>query len=105
VLYSIDNKEIKVKLIDYGFSKIDPQKDVQNVTGSLPYLAPELYLGNLPSRNSDFYSLGVMLYRLCTGSFPFTLDQINALITGGHQYFIPLFPSELNKNIPWNWKS
>lgn len=100
VLYSIDNKEITVKLIDYGFSKIDPQKDVQNVTGSLPYLAPELYLGNLPSRNSDFYSLGVMLYRLCTGSFPFTLDQINALITGGHQYFIPLFPSELNKNIP-----
>ncbi|HNQ43610.1 MAG TPA: hypothetical protein PKI59_04240, partial [Candidatus Cloacimonadota bacterium] len=80
-------------------SKIDPKKDVQNVTGSLPYLAPELYLGGLPTRSSDFYALGVMLYRLCTGSFPYTLDQINALITGGHQYFIPLFPSELNKNI------
>ena len=100
VLYRMEGKEIKVKLIDYGFSKIDPKRDTQHVSGSLPYVSPEQYLGSLPSQSSDFYALGVMLYRLCTGSFPFSIDQINALITGGHQYFIPSFPSELNKNIP-----
>jgi signal transduction histidine kinase/tetratricopeptide (TPR) repeat protein/KaiC/GvpD/RAD55 family RecA-like ATPase len=100
VLYHIEKSQITVNLIDYGFSKIDPRSDNQHVSGSLPYLAPELYLGKAPSESSDFYALGVMLYRLCTGSFPFSIDQINALITGGHQYFIPNFPSELNKNIP-----
>lgn len=100
VLYKMEGKEIRVKLIDYGFSKIDPSRDTQHVSGSLPYVAPEQYLGNPPSERSDFYALGVMLYRLCTGSFPFSIDQINALIQGGHQYFIPNFPSELNKDIP-----
>lgn len=100
VLYRIENSQITINLIDYGFSKIDPSNDNQRVSGSLPYLAPELYLGQAPSVGSDFYAMGVMLYRLCTGSFPFSIDQINALITGGHQYFIPNFPSELNKNIP-----
>lgn len=100
VLYRMEGKELKVKLIDYGFSKIDPKRETQHVSGSLPYVAPEQYLGNPPTESSDFYALGVMLYRLCTGSFPFSIDQINALITGGHQYFIPNFPSELNKNIP-----
>lgn len=100
VLYNLENGQITINLIDYGFSKIDPNTDSQHVSGSLPYLAPELYLGHAPTESSDFYALGVMLYRLCTGSFPFSIDQINALITGGHQYFIPNFPSELNKNIP-----
>lgn len=99
-LYRMEGKEIIVKLIDYGFSKIDQNRDSQHVSGTLPYVAPEQYLGNSPTQSSDFYALGVMLYRLCTGSFPFSIDQINALIQGGHQYFIPNFPSELNKNIP-----
>jgi len=100
VLYRLEGNSIVVKLIDYGFSKIDTPKDSQAVSGSLPYLAPEVYLGKSPSKASDFYALGVILYKLTTGSFPFSVDQINALITGGNQYFIPNFPSELNKDIP-----
>lgn len=100
VLYRMESSEIEINLIDYGFSKINPDQDSQNVTGSLPYLAPELYTGQQPSPKSDFYALGVMLYRICTGSFPYSIDQINALISGGHQYFIPNFPSTLNRSIP-----
>lgn len=100
VLYRLEGKQITVNLIDYGFSKVDPARDSRHVSGTLPYLAPELFLGQQPTERSDFYSLGVLLYRLCTGSFPFSIDQLNALMTGGHQYFIPNFPSALNKNIP-----
>lgn len=100
VLYRMEGKSIILKLIDYGFTKIDTNKDTQMVSGTLPYLAPEIFLGKPASKASDFYALGVILYKLTTGSFPFSVDQINTLITGGHQYFIPNFPSELNKDIP-----
>lgn len=100
VLYRMEGKSLILKLIDFGFSKIDPTQDNQMVSGTLPYLAPEIYLGKPATKASDFYALGVILYRLTTGSFPFSVDQVNALITGGHQYFIPNFPSELNKDIP-----
>lgn len=100
VLYRIEGKSLILKLIDFGFTKIDTTKDTQMVSGTLPYLAPEIFLGKPASKASDFYALGVILYRLTTGSFPFSVDQINTLITGGHQYFIPNFPSELNKDIP-----
>lgn len=100
VLYRTEGKSIILKLIDYGFSKVEAGDDAHAVTGSLPYLAPEIFLGKPASKASDFYALGVILYKLTTGSFPFSVDQINTLITGGHQYFIPNFPSELNKDIP-----
>jgi len=100
ILFKDDNNEITIKLIDYGFSKLDMQSETKRVSGTLPYMAPEIYLGKNASVMSDFYSLGVILYRITTGAFPYTMDQINALITGSHQYFIPVFPSELNPEIP-----
>jgi len=100
ILYKIENNVASVKLIDYGFSKIDLNRETQRVTGSLPYMAPEIYLGKTPTITSDYYALGVILYKLTTGTFPYNINQINALITGNHQYFIPTFPSELNPDIP-----
>jgi serine/threonine protein kinase/signal transduction histidine kinase len=102
ILYHSQNGELKVKLIDYGFSKVDIGKDSKLVSGTLPYIAPEVYLGKSVGFPSDFYSLGVILYRLVTGSYPFNLEQITALMSGSQQYFIPVFPSELNKAIPLN---
>ncbi|MBW6514681.1 MAG: protein kinase, partial [Candidatus Syntrophosphaera sp.] len=100
ILYKAHGNTLDVKLIDYGFSRLELDKDTQYVSGTLPYIAPEIYLGKPVGFSSDFYSLGVLIYRLTTGSFPFTLEQINALRSGSQQYFIPIFPSELNPNIP-----
>lgn len=100
ILYRIEGNDVDVKVIDYGFTKIDAHRDHQTVTGSLPYMSPEAYLNKPCGPASDYYSLGVILYRLTTGSFPFSIEQINALITGTQQYFIPKFPAELNADIP-----
>ena len=37
---------------------------------------------------------------MLTGSFPFTLDQINAMRSSRRQYFSPVYPVDLNPNIP-----
>jgi signal transduction histidine kinase/serine/threonine protein kinase len=99
ILYRVDSNKVQVKVIDYGFVKIDQSKEMHIVSGTLPYIAPETYASKLFSPASDFYSLGVLLYRVVTGSFPFSLEQINSYITGSHTYFIPKFPSEINTEI------
>lgn len=100
ILYKSTGNTLEVKLIDYGFSRLELDKDTQYVSGTLPYIAPEIYMGRPAGNSSDFYSLGVVIYRLITGSFPYTLEQINALRSGSQQYFIPIFPSELNPQVP-----
>ncbi len=100
ILYRQEGNSVELRLIDYGFAKIDPSDNSSRVSGTLPYLAPELYLGKPANVTSDFYSLGVILYRLTTWTFPYSVDQINSLISGNQQYFVPKFPSELNSTIP-----
>jgi serine/threonine-protein kinase len=39
-----------------------------------PYLAPEVSSGNLPSPSSDVYSVGILLYQLLSGRFPYSAD-------------------------------
>lgn len=100
VLYRTTGNSLELKVIDYGFSKVDQEKDKNSVSGSLPYIAPEVFMGKEPGPTADFYSLGVLLYRLCTQNFPFDLEQITAMMNGSQQYFIPPFPTSLNEDIP-----
>jgi len=52
------------------------------VMGSLGYMAPELELGVAASRESDWYALGVIVYRLLTGTWcDARTDIIGALDT------------------------
>uniref|UniRef100_A0A0R3S4B0 non-specific serine/threonine protein kinase n=1 Tax=Elaeophora elaphi TaxID=1147741 RepID=A0A0R3S4B0_9BILA len=62
-----------IKLIDFGFSNIQkPQSLLTTFCGSPPYTAPELLLGKAyDGRKADVWSLGVVLYVLLTGGFPF----------------------------------
>ncbi len=43
--------------------------DANALSGTLPYLAPELLAGQVPTVRSDIYALGVVLYQLCVGDF------------------------------------
>lgn len=47
--------------------------------GTPRYMAPELFDGEPPSPRSDIYSLGVVLYRLATGSYPHEAGSLSEL--------------------------
>jgi len=95
ILYHITNDNVEVKLIDYGFNKLDHEISQQTISGTLPYIAPELFQKFAPSPQSDFYSLGVTLYKLSTGTLPFSLEQISSIKSGYQHNFFPKFISEI----------
>ncbi len=100
ILFRFTGSGPQIKVMDYGFFKIDLDGDPQKITGSLPFIAPEVYLGNEPKPESDFYALGVTLYRLTTGAFPFSIKQIMAFIQGNKDYLLPKLPRQVNSDIP-----
>ncbi len=100
VVYQLKDNQPIVKIMDYGFTKIDIERSQQKVSSTLPYIAPEIYLDQEPVFQSDFYSLGTILYKLTTGILPYTIEQITGFIEGNTFNLIPKFPRELNPEIP-----
>ncbi len=103
ILYKVVNNKPEIKVLDYGFAKIDHTKNQQKVTGTLPYIAPEILSGKkMAVFQSDFYSLGVTLYKIMTGTSPYSVEQISAVMAGNPHNFFPKFPREINPECPIN---
>lgn len=65
-----------IKVADFGISRVSSILDSENeksdtAIGTVYYISPEQAKGKLPGKESDIYSLGVMLYELATGTLPF----------------------------------
>lgn len=70
-----------LKVIDFGLAREQKEwkTDQSDLSGTLPYVAPEIFLGGDPSPASDLYSWAMILYKIFSGAFPFTSqdpDQI-----------------------------
>jgi len=69
--------DLTIKIGDLGFSSnCDDDNLLTQFCGSPLYAAPEITLGvpYNPMR-SDIWSIGVVLYALCSGRFPFDVDN------------------------------
>ena len=62
-----------VKIIDFGVARQTTTRDVGVVSepGTPSYMAPELFEGRPADEASDQFALGITVYRLFTGRFPY----------------------------------
>src|SRR5581483_5289022 len=74
-----------VKILDFGLARIisvdEPSLSLQPVVAGTPsYMSPEQAQAKKVDHRTDLYSLGVMLYAMCTGKRPFwSEDDIEIL--------------------------
>ena len=64
-----------VKIIDFGSTFIAGVSDSESdgeMRGTIRYSAPEYFLGQLGTQQSDIYSLGVIAYQMLSGKFPYS---------------------------------
>ena len=61
-----------IKLVDFGFSSALDQGKFEDFPGSAPYASPQLISG-IPyeGRSADVWSLGVILFAMLVGEYPF----------------------------------
>ncbi|MEJ7603208.1 MAG: protein kinase [Kofleriaceae bacterium] len=66
------------KLVDFGLARVvhEGSDDTEGpMVGTPDYMAPEVWTGRAPSRRSDVYSFGAVLFELVSGATPFaTVD-------------------------------
>jgi tetratricopeptide (TPR) repeat protein len=80
ILTNEDGRE-HARLTDFGLARELPANGgattgtvTGSLTGTLAYIAPELLEGQRSASTSDIYSLGVLLFRMVTGRYPFEAE-------------------------------
>jgi eukaryotic-like serine/threonine-protein kinase len=71
ILFSSDGK---VKVTDFGIAIAGDGVTVtvgDEIIGTVQYISPEQAKGELADKQSDLYSLGIVLYEMVTGKVPF----------------------------------
>src|SRR5574338_786684 len=64
-----------VKIIDLGFARYTLADYDKNIKGTPYYIAPELLKNENHDHSVDFYSLGMLLYRIVYERFPFKSEN------------------------------
>jgi len=98
------SEEGNIKIVDYGImylpdlSELSQKEELISMMGSPNYMAPELFRNSFGSPKSDIFSLGVTLYEMITGHFPYGQIDLHSKYDG-HKY-IPV--QDYIKDCP-NW--
>ncbi len=71
ILVNESNGKPIIKLIDLGFAQhiLESREDI--IRGTPEYIAPEIIKNEKHNHRADLYSLGIMLYKIVYGKFPF----------------------------------
>jgi CheY-like chemotaxis protein len=87
-----------IKLLDFGVAKeLKGKTFSETVTGSRPYMSPEQIMGKSQKR-SDVWALGVVMYVLYTGMFPF-YHEVEKVLMDIILRVPPSPPSKFNEDL------
>ena len=70
ILISFNGNIPEIRLIDLGLAEYSPSPSEYEIKGTAQYIAPELLKKENHNYSVDFYSLGIMLYRILYNRFP-----------------------------------
>jgi CheY-like chemotaxis protein len=105
ILYDI--KAAKIKLGDFGIAKLPESLHITQdgfIVGTPIYLAPEIFMGEAATPQSDIYSYGATLYHLLTGSPPFVAETSIELFKK-HRLEKPRSVESFRADVPAGWNS
>jgi len=75
------DEEGNAYLTDFGIAKlVGGGSTEQNISGSIRYIAPEQLRAEPASTSVDMYSLGLMIYEMLTGQYPFGEATITEIV-------------------------
>lgn len=89
-----------LRLTDFGVARpeVSSLTEHDEILGSVCYIAPEIWLGQLITPASDLYSLGIILYELATKKLPFD-GESPAVLMRAHLDRAPIPPNRHNPNL------
>src|SRR5260221_5061864 len=75
--------EGQVRVLDFGLSEIRRHTPTigGSTAGTVRYIAPEVLNGQPPSDAADLYAVGVMVYEIFAGEYPFMADTFDGLFS------------------------
>lgn len=98
----LENGIERVQLTDFGLARATDDVSVTQtgqIAGTPQYMSPEQAEGKLLDSRSDLFSLGSVLYTLCTGRPPFRAESVVAILRRVTEE-TPRPISEINAEIP-----
>jgi len=86
----VDFKSLMVKVTDFDFAKKVPHTPT-HINGTLQYMAPEVLLSRTYDSSVDIWSLGVIVYKMLSGHYPFSKggfnqDALSRVLTGKYDF-------------------
>ena len=78
VLIEAKNKDVFIKLIDFGTSITIKGKNLTQELGTIYYIAPEVFM-NSYNEKADIWSCGIILYTMLCGHPPFCGNKENTI--------------------------
>lgn len=104
-----DTGKRRAKLLDFGLVKfLDPVRwgrgqaltNTGDVFGTPAYMPPEQWLGAPVDQRADVYTMGVVMYELITGEWPFITDSRSALMRAHIERPLPDLVAKSGESVP-----